>query len=113
MFFCTKQQILNYAEMNQEQLRTEVYQNIVDNMTNVDVGQIGRNVILPATHIGSPRQMHASFQDAMATVRKYGKPHLFITMRCNPTWKEIQEELYFGQKAEDRTDLTSRVFNSS
>ena len=75
-----------------------------------DPKQLGREVILPASHIGSPRDMHARFQDAMATVRRYGKPHLFITMTCNPTWKEIQDELLPGQKAEDRPDLSSRVF---
>ena len=54
--------------------------------------------------------MHARYQDAMAVVRKYGKPDLFITITCNPTWKEIKEELLPGQKAEDRPDITSRVF---
>ena len=98
--------------MNQAKLRTDVYQNIADHMmqTDVDTSRIGRQIILPATHIGSPRDLHARFQDAMATVRKYGKPHLFITMTCNPMWKEIQDELLQGQKAEDRPDLVSRVF---
>ena len=77
--------------MNQATLRTELYRNIADHMMQADVdkNQVGRQVILPATHIGSPRDMHGRFQDAMAIVRRYGKPHLFITMTCNHTWREI------------------------
>ena len=41
---------------------------------------------------------------------RHGKPDLFITKTCNPMWKEIQDELLDGQKAEDRPDLVSRVF---
>jgi hypothetical protein len=47
----------------------------------------------------------------MALVRKFGKPNLFITMTCNPNWPEILHELRLGEEANDRLDLTSRVFN--
>ena len=77
--------------------------------SDVDSNNFGRQIILPETQIGSPRGLHAIFQDGMATERKYGKPHLFITMTCSPTWKEIQSELLLGQDAEDRPDLVSRV----
>ncbi|XP_057778289.1 uncharacterized protein LOC130997028 [Salvia miltiorrhiza] len=33
-------------------------------------------------------------------------------MTCNPEWKEIQEALYDGQTAQDRPDLTTRVFRA-
>ena len=36
-------------------------------------------VILPATFTGGPRFMTGQYADAMATVRKLGKPDLFIT----------------------------------
>ena len=49
-------------------------------------------------------------QDAMAIVRSLGKPHLFITVTCNPNWPEIQRELLPGQTAADRPDLVARVF---
>ncbi|XP_075494884.1 uncharacterized protein LOC142532481 [Primulina tabacum] len=48
----------------------------------------------------------------MALVRTFGKPDLFITMTCNPEWKEIKDNLKEGQKAQDRPDLTSRVFRA-
>ena len=95
--------------MNQKQLRADVYQNIADHVDQ-DVNGLGRSIILPATYIGSPRDLHARYQDAMATVRRDGKPDLFITITCNPMWKEIQDELLPGQKADDRPDLVDRVF---
>ena len=37
------------------------------------------------------------YQDAMAIVRTFGKPDLFVTMTCNPTWPEIAAALLPGQ----------------
>jgi len=54
--------------------------------------------------------MNENYQDAMAIVRKFGKPDLFITMTCNPHWKEITENLEWQQRTEYRPDLVSRVF---
>ncbi len=51
------------------------------------------------------------YQDAMATVRKFGKPDLFITFTCNPKWKEITNTLLPGQTAKDCPQLITRVFN--
>ncbi len=51
------------------------------------------------------------YQDAMARVRKFGKPDLFVTFTCNPKWKEITNALFPGQTAKDRPDLVTRVFN--
>ena len=60
-------------------------------------GHVGKTVILPSTFIGSPRHMQQCYQDAMAIVGKTGKPDIFLTMTCNPNWKEIQENLLPGQ----------------
>jgi hypothetical protein len=54
--------------------------------------------------------MNGLYQDAMALVRKFGKPDLFVTMTCNPKWEEIVRELLPGQTAQDRPDLVARVF---
>ena len=32
--------------------------------------------------------MHKQYQNAMAIVRKHGKPDLFLTFTCNPKWRE-------------------------
>jgi len=58
-------------------------------MANNLNGRIGKMIILPSTFIGSPRNMLQNYQDAMAIVSKFGKPDLFITMTCNPKWREI------------------------
>ena len=50
------------------------------------------------------------YQDAMAIVRNYGKPDLFITYTCNPLWKDIRENMPQGQTVKDRQDLTVCVF---
>ena len=55
--------------------------------------------------------MHKLYQDGMAIVRVFGKPDLFITVTCNPSWPEIKEALLPGQTAQDRPELISRVFN--
>jgi len=51
------------------------------------------------------------YQDAMAIVRKYGKPNIFITITCNPNWREIKENLLPNQQPSDRPDICARVFN--
>ena len=59
---------------------------------------------------GGPRDQNRRYQDAMAIVRRLGKPSLFITMTCNPQWPEIVRNLPPGHKAENRPDLVARVF---
>lgn len=56
--------------------------------------------------------MHHRYQDSMALVRRYGKPDLFITVTCNSAWDAITKQLLPGQRAQDRPDLTTRVFHS-
>lgn len=82
---------LNYIRNNQSALRVESYRGLLDHMANSAANQglqPGRIVILPSSFSGSPRNMHQHYQDAMAIVRKYGKPHYFITFTCNPSWPE-------------------------
>jgi hypothetical protein len=76
-----------------------------------DGNRAGRRIVLPASFTGGSRYMLKLFQDAMAIVRRYGKPHLFITMTCNAQWPEIKSSLFDGQTANDRPDIVSRVFH--
>ena len=46
----------------------------------------------------------------MAYVRKFGRPHLFITVTTNLKWPDILESLTPGQQPHDRPDLLVRVF---
>lgn len=77
---------------------------------NLNVNEIGNACILPSTYVGCPRHMQQYIQDAMAYVRVYGRPDLFITFTCNPQWDEIKKNLLPGQSASDRHDITARVF---
>ena len=47
----------------------------------------------------------------MAICHEYHKPDLFITMTCNPHWKEITTQLN-GASVQDRPDLVARVFKT-
>src|SRR6266496_2368439 len=47
----------------------------------------------------------------MAICRHFGKLDFFITFTCNPAWREIQEALLPGQKAEDAPHIVTRVFH--
>ena len=104
---------LLYIRLNQTKLRSEDYIHLRDaivNDGNVNPNELGKMLILPATFTGSPRHMHEYAQDAMAYVRAYGRPDLFITFTCNPTWSEIKELLLPGQLPSHRHDITARVF---
>jgi hypothetical protein len=58
---------------------------------------------------GGGRYKQQNFQDAMAIVRKFGKPDLFITVTCNPNWNEIKEAIK-EQEPQFRPDIIARVF---
>ena len=109
----TEAQRLDYQRHNQNALRVERYQGLLDYIDQRADEQgldPGRCVILPSSFSGSPRTMHQNYQDAMAMIGKYGKPDLFLTFTCNPLWREIQENLGPTEKANDRPDLVARVF---
>ena len=90
---------LDYMRNNQDTLRSDLYQGLVDSMHSGEgsTENIGRRTVLSSSFIGGPRDMRRRYMDAMALVRKYGKPDIFLTMTCNPNWDEIKSELYPGQ----------------
>jgi len=105
---------LDWFASNQAECRIENYSVIMDalNEEECDPEHIGKQVILPSSHIGSPRDLQQRYQDAMATVRVLGKPHLFITFTCNPNWPElkaIMDELQI-KSAVDCPSFVSRIF---
>ncbi|OWY90444.1 Helitron helicase, partial [Phytophthora megakarya] len=72
---------------------------------------VGKRVILPSSFTDGPRQMYKSYQDSMAIVREFGKPDIFLTMTCNPEWKEIRDQIAEHQNPPDRPDIVARVWN--
>ena len=105
---------LDYVRQNQNNLRSEIYKGIQDAITRGDTNAeaIGKRIILPSSHTGSPRYMIQNYQDAMAICRHYGNPDIFLTFTCNPKWPEIKRSLNIiaGQRSEDRPDIISRIF---
>ncbi|XP_066913355.1 uncharacterized protein [Clytia hemisphaerica] len=104
---------LAFLRHNQQQLRAECYQGLVDHLENAAEQRnlnAGHVIVLPSTFSGSPRAMHQLYLDAMAVVSKHGKPDAFLTFTCNPRWREVTENLLPNQKAHDRPDLLTRVF---
>jgi hypothetical protein len=105
---------LNFLRNHQSQLRAELYNNLRDHVLASDSARppprLGVPVILPSTFAGCARDLHGRYQDAMAVVRKHGKPDLFITFTCNPRHPDIMENLLPGQQPQDRPDIVARVF---
>ncbi|KAL6643881.1 hypothetical protein ACP70R_018647 [Stipagrostis hirtigluma subsp. patula] len=105
---------LDFQRNNQTKIRADLYQGLVDSL-HAGEGRacaVGKRTVLPTSFIGGPRDMRRRYMDAMALVRKFGKPDIFLTMTCNPNWDEIKRELYFGQIPQDRPDLIVRVFRA-
>ncbi|KAL6640358.1 hypothetical protein ACP70R_022207 [Stipagrostis hirtigluma subsp. patula] len=105
---------LDFQRHNQKQIRADLYQGLMDSL-HVGEGRacaVGKRTILSTSFIGGPRDMRHRYMDAMALVRKFGKPDIFLTMTCNPNWDEIKRELYPGQVPQDRPDLVVRVFRA-
>ncbi|XP_071739627.1 uncharacterized protein [Rutidosis leptorrhynchoides] len=109
-----EEQRLQWVRHHQNELRTDLYNNVCDAVTRGDTSasSIGKRIILPSSHTGSPRYMVQNYQDAMALCREYDNPDLFITFTSNPKWPEIDAMLSYveGQKASDRPEIVARVF---
>ena len=92
------------------ELRAASYRHVQQPPQGSTTGEnIGMRVILPPTFSGCQRQMAELNQDAMAVVRTHGKPRLFITATCNPSWPEIQDALLPNQSSDMRPGMTARV----
>ena len=103
---------LSFLRQNQDKLRAETDKGLPDAVSHNDtLANVGKKIILLSSFVGCDRYMQQLFQDAMAIVRVCGKPHLFITMTCNPDWPEIVAEVKAtGGTVLDRPDVVARVF---
>ncbi|XP_050340623.1 uncharacterized protein LOC126767054 [Bactrocera neohumeralis] len=104
---------LAFLRTHQKELRVETYAGLHDYLmrgANMESVRPGRIVVLPSSFVGSPRNMNMHYQYAMAMVRKYGKPSLFITFTCNPKWPEVIQNIERYQGPEMCPELIARVF---
>jgi hypothetical protein len=105
---------MDYIRNHQDDIRADLYQGLVDSL-HADEGRAeaaGKRTVMPSSFIGGPHEMRRRYMDAMALVRRFGKPDIFLTMTCNPNWDEIKRELYLGQIPQDHPDLVVRVFKA-
>lgn len=105
---------LHWIKKNQNKLRTEVYNNLVDLLSkgDVDTANVGQGFILPSSFVGSARYMQQNFLDSLAVCRNIGYPTIFLTMTCNPNWPEIRQAMEHLPlcNPEDCPDIIARVF---
>ena len=105
---------LRYITTHQTQMRADLYNKLQDHVFAEDADdqplRLGAKVILPSTHKGSARYMQQHFQDAMAIVVRLGRPSLFLTMTCNPKWRDSLREIPEGHDPRNYPLITHRVF---
>lgn len=95
---------LDFIKFNQDKLKAFQYAALYR------ASPAGVPRIVPSTFQGSVRNMRENCLDALAIVRDFGGPDLFITFTANPKWKEVGETIEFGQKVADRPEAMDRVF---
>ncbi|KAI7938124.1 hypothetical protein MJO28_015044 [Puccinia striiformis f. sp. tritici] len=109
LYICVERSRLNFFRYNQDKIRADCYSGVIESFGN-QTEVLGRKIVLPSSFSGSPRSMKQLYQDAMASVREFGPPSLFITMTANSIWDEMDKELKDHQEAADRPDLITRIF---
>ncbi|XP_050897527.1 uncharacterized protein LOC127104385 [Lathyrus oleraceus] len=105
---------LRWIKEHQSDIRSELYQGLHDalHVGETNAENIGKRTILPSSFIGRRRDMTQRYEDGMAIVLNGGKPDIFLTMTCNPSWSEITSKLLPFQTPQDRPDLLTRIFRS-
>ena len=95
----------------QKQIRAETYDQLKSALRDGEQpANIGQRVICPASVKGSRRAMYKLFLDCMAIVRKFGSPHLFITVTCNQGHRHVRASVLEGQSPDERSDIVNRFF---
>ncbi|AQK67018.1 Retrotransposon-like protein [Zea mays] len=111
---CIDENRLTYILNNQDKLRIENLQGISDAVSRgcINGEEMGKTIVLPASHIGGRRYMIQNYHDSIAICRVHGPPDFFVTFTCNAKWPEIIESLYHcGQKNSDAPDIAIRIFH--
>jgi hypothetical protein len=111
---CIDGNMLSYILNNQGNLHTEHFQGITDaiNRGCSSDREIGKAIILPASHTGGTRYMIQNYHDSIAICRVFGPPDLFFTFTCNTKWPEIVNSFYSAeQKPCDKSDVIVRVYH--
>jgi hypothetical protein len=95
-------------------LRIENLQGISDAVSKgyTNGEEIGKTIILPASHTGGRRYMIQNYHDSIAICRVHGPPDFFVTFTSNSKWPDISESLFESrQKPTDRAEVIVRVYH--
>ncbi|XP_070038425.1 uncharacterized protein [Nicotiana tomentosiformis] len=111
-FIKLETQRLDLYSLNQDLFRVDALAGLLDVLRHGkrDSSNIDKKRFLPASFVGGPRDMRRRYMDAIALVQHFGKPNIFLTMTCNPSWPEIEKYLLLTYEVQNRPDLVSRVF---
>ena len=78
---------LDFLQHNQDKLRVSSYAELVEAEQRGDASDAGRpasrNVVLPSSFVGGPRDMSNRLQDSLRLMQIYGAPAFFVTMTCS------------------------------
>ena len=105
---------LNWQRKNQEMLNLRREKFDVTMMNAHDLENIGKASKLTDSYAGTEKWHNKLYQKTMCIVREFGKPSIFITITCNPSWPEIKKLQALDPKnalaSKHRPDIVSRVF---
>ncbi len=103
---------LNWLRNNQSNIRTNVYNELANNLRrdNVDATTLNRRFILSFSYTSDARFMQKLFQDNMIIVKHFERFTFFVTFTINSNWFEIRDELKSEQIATNRSNIVTRVF---
>jgi hypothetical protein len=106
VYACTEQNRLKFIHENQRQLRCDLYNGLQNalNAGNVFGNDIRQKMILSSSFQGGEHAMGQLYQDAMATVRKFGKPDLLSHLPVILNGKRLQ--MHFSRSKLPRIALT-------
>lgn len=66
-----------------------------------EVSKLEKKIILPTLFIWGPREIRKRYVDAVASVQRFGRLDILLTIKCNPMWPEIQESLLPNEIAQN------------
>ena len=104
---------LKYVRHNQPKLRAHQYKGLHECLVRGETNAAAteQRIILPSSFTRGPRYMFNNCKDAFAICKYAGYPSYFITITCNPEWREIKRfVIRRGLNAEDRPGILCRVF---
>ncbi|KAL7555308.1 hypothetical protein ACHAWF_019019, partial [Thalassiosira exigua] len=101
---------MEWFKHNQHTIRADLYRGVEDSLRSGEIENSGRSTILASSFTQGNRWYNNRFKNAMAIVRKRGKPDFFITMTMDINCPEVKACLKPGQTPYDRPDIVCRVF---